>query len=83
VPEYSGLRAIKRVADWACGGDFEQAEQMQRDRPSMYQRILLIAEAESEAEPEGIAYARKKEQEKPRAENQAKKPRSLSGNRLT
>ena len=79
VPEYSDLKAVKAVADWFCGGDGEQAERMRYARPAMFQRILLVAQAEAEAEPHAMKYAEAKSKEKSRAEIQTKKPPGLGG----
>lgn len=82
VDWYGALRSVKRVADWACGGDFQKAEKLRDERPAMYKCILVTAEAEAEAEPHAMKYAQTKADAKPRADAQAKKPLGLAGNRV-
>jgi len=51
--------------------------------PLTYSELLFCATAMSEAQPLADAFAEAKTKEKSRADNQAKKPRSLAGTRPT
>ena len=50
IPAYVRDRQIKRVAEWFCGGDGEQAERMLQSRPARFHEVLGWANAEADAE---------------------------------